>query len=111
MAPGFFVEPILEIFRGGSAVAIPFLVCNSDAARFEGIVRVCREEEDEGVGFGCSLCGWGFGVWMGMLRAADSAGASRLCEKRQVIRSQFWTSGHLVFLNNPRFENIATTDN
>lgn len=38
-APGRWVGPNFEIFRGGSAVVIPFVVWNSDAARFEGTVR------------------------------------------------------------------------
>ena len=77
MAPGLRAGPIFEIFRGGSAVAIPFVVCNSDAARFEGTVWVCKAE-DEGVGFIFSLWGWGWGfdAWMGMLRAGGSAGVS-----------------------------------
>ena len=109
MALDFLVGPTFDIFRGGStAVAVPFVVCSSDAARFEGTVLACREEV-EGVGFSRSLCGWacGFDAWMGMFRATGSAGASLLCEKRQLVRLQFWMSGHLAFLNNPRLENMA----
>ena len=110
MKPGFRAGPTFEIFREGSAVAIPFVVCNSDAARFEGTVRVC-EVDDDGIGFGLSFCGWGcgFGTWIGILSAGGSAGASWLCEKRQLVRLQLWISGHLVFLNSPRLENMMVS--
>lgn len=84
------------------------VVRSSDAGRFEGTVWVCSEEDD-GVGFALSFCGWGwgFGAWIGMSSAAGSVGASGLCEKMQEARLQFWMSGHLVFLNSPRLENMA----
>jgi len=47
LAPGCWVGPSFEIFRGGSRVVVPYVVCSSDAARFEGTVG----EEVEGVGF------------------------------------------------------------
>ena len=78
-----------------------FVVCTSETARFEGTDWVC-EESGDGVGFGC-----GFETWIGISRAGGSAGESGLCEKRQVVRLQFWMSGHLVFLNSPRLVNIV----
>jgi hypothetical protein len=87
-------------------VEVPYAVCVQDAARFEGTVLDQREEE-EGEGCGFSFCTWGFETRIGMSKAAGSAEASGLCEKRQVVRLQFWMSGHLVFLNSPRLVNIA----
>ena len=106
MEPGFWEEPTFEIFLGGSTVEVPYAVCVSEAARFEGIVWDRREEE-EGEGCCFSFCILGFETRTGMSKAVGSAGASGLCEKRQVVRLQFWTSGHLVFLNSPRLVNIA----
>jgi len=83
-------------------------VCNSDAGRFEGTVWA-REEEEDGLGPGFSFCGWGFDAWMGMSRATGSTGVSRSCEKTQVARLQFCMSGHFVFLNSPRLENMAVS--
>ena len=106
MEPGFWEEPTFEIFLGGSTVEVPYAVCVSEAARFEGIVWDQREEE-EGEGCCFSFCILGFETRTEMSKAGGSAGASGLCEKRQVVRLQFWTSGHLVFLNSPRLVNIA----
>ena len=83
-------------------------VCNSDTGRFEGTLWACVEEE-EGLDTGLSFCdwGWGFDVRMGMSRATGSVVASWSCEKTQVVRLQCWTSGHFVFLNSPRLENMT----
>jgi len=57
IAPGFWEEPTLDIFLGGST-AEPFVVCISEAARFEGTAWVVCEGNDERVACGVSFfCG------------------------------------------------------
>ena len=105
-APGFWAEPTFEIFRGGPTVE----VCNSDAGRFEGTSWVCMEE-DEGLctGFSFRGRGWGFDAWMGMSRAAGSVVAFESWEKTQAVRLQCCMSGHFVFSNSPRLENMTVS--